>query len=144
MPCPLFLLNTLIHVSCVWTFLISSFGLMPCDRLYSVVVSVLGTAVSVSFLPFRDSDGIGKTSESKSENNWGFSLAKETWKYHLPDLSSSPAIFLVSVSISLMKKNQIFFSLFFLFTCPSAQGEAKLSHFYCLTCYFSTILCLKL
>lgn len=123
MLCPLFLLNALIHVSCIWTFLISSFGLMPCDRLYSVVVSVLGTAVSVSFLPFRDSDGIGKTSESKSENNWGFSLAKETWKYHLPDLSSSPAIFLVSVSISLMKKIRFFFLYFSYSHVPVHRGK---------------------
>lgn len=44
-------------------------------------------------LHFRESDATGKRSESKPENNWGFSLAKEKWKNHLPDLFSAPAVF---------------------------------------------------
>lgn len=85
---------------------------------------MLGTAVSIFLLHFRKFDGTGKTSEGKPENNGGFSLAKEEWKDHLPDLSSTLAAFLGSASISLMKKKSVFFfPLFFLFTCPSAQRE---------------------
>lgn len=42
---------------------------------------------------FRESDATGKTSEGKPENKWGFSLTKEKWKDHRPDLFSIPAVF---------------------------------------------------
>lgn len=54
---------------------------------------MLGTAVSIPLPCFRESDVTGKTSEGKPDNNWGFSLAKEMWKDHSPDLSSTPAVF---------------------------------------------------
>lgn len=112
----------------------------------SLEVSMLGTAVSIFLLHFREFDGTGKTSEGKPENNGGFSLAKEEWKDHLPDLSSTLAAFLGSASISLMKKNQfVFFFLYFSYShAPAHRGKAELSHFYYITCCFSTILCLKL
>lgn len=76
-----------------------------------LAVSMLGTAVSISLLHFREYDGTGKTSEGKPENNWGFSLAKEKWKDHLPDLSSTPAVFW-AVPPFQWWKNQIFFFIF--------------------------------
>lgn len=78
--------------------------------------------LSVSLcLHFRESNATGKTSEGKPENNWGFSLAKEKWKDHLPDLSSTQ-LFLGSSSISLMK-NQIFFFIFSIRMPQCTEGK---------------------